>query len=92
MALWTNGLPEMTNQHSFSPPVAKAAAGEAMTLALIAGVILAALAATVTAMLIVSKMPGAFWAAFSIGVVFGVACVVGAVVIGARRNWPTSLH
>lgn len=82
----------MTKGHSFFPADAKASPGEVMTLGLIAGVILAALAATVTAMLIVSKMPGAFWAAFSIGVVFGAACVAGAVVIGARRNWPTSLH
>ena len=75
----------MTNERSFSPPPAKAAAGEVITLALIAGVILAALAATVTSMLIVSKIPDAFWAAFSVGVVFGVACVLGAVLVGARR-------
>jgi hypothetical protein len=82
----------MTKDHSFFSVDAKASPGEVITLGLIAAVILAALATTVTAMLIASKMPGAFWAAFSIGVVFGVACVVGAIIIGARRNWPTSLH
>jgi predicted lysophospholipase L1 biosynthesis ABC-type transport system permease subunit len=86
----------MTKDHSFFSADAnssvRASPGEVMTLGLIAGVILAALATTVTAMVIASKMPGAFWAAFSIGVVFGVACVVGAIIIGARRNWPTRIH
>jgi hypothetical protein len=63
-----------------------------ITLTLIAGVILAALACTVSAMLIVSKMPDAFWTAFAVGIVLGAACVLGAIIIGARRNWPTSLH
>jgi hypothetical protein len=54
----------MTKDHSFFSVDAKASPGEVITLGLIAAVILAALATTVTAMLIASKMPGAFWAAF----------------------------
>jgi len=75
----------MTKERSFSPDCAKASAGELFTLALIAGVILAALACAVTAMLIVSKMPDAAWTAFSIGTVFGTACALGAILIAARR-------
>ena len=57
-----------------------------MTLGLIAGVILAALASALGAMLFVSKAPDAAWTAFSIGTVFGTTCALAAVLIAARRS------
>lgn len=80
----------MTKDRFFFPADAnssdRASPGEVMTLGLIAGVILAALACALGAMLIVSKLPDAAWTAFSIGTVFGVACALAAVLIAARRS------
>lgn len=75
----------MTNERSFSSEPAKASFGEVRTLALIAGVILAALVCAVTTMLFVSKMPDAVWTGFSVGTVFGVVTALSAVLIAVRR-------
>lgn len=80
----------MTKDHSFFPADAnssvRASPVEVMTLSLIAGVILAALACALGAMLVVSKLPEAAWTAFSIGTVFGTTCAVTAHWIAARRS------
>lgn len=80
----------MTRDRSFFPADAnssvRASPGEVMTLGLIAGVILAALACALGAMLAVSKLPEAAWTAFSIGTVFGTTCAVSAHWIAARRS------
>ena len=78
----------MTNDRSFftieDNAQERASPGVVMTLALIAGVILAALACSLGAMLITSKLPEAVWTAFAVGTVFGASSVAGAALVASR--------